>query len=325
MSSPLVTIGIPTYNRADSFLRTCIESVLNQTYNNIEIIVSDNNSKDNTEEVVLSYNDDRIRYIKQKENLGPIKNTNYCIGAATGAYLQILHDDDMIDPEFIEKCMEAAEYKTDKGIIIAGSREIDEKGNLKYEKRNLCKGLTADEFFIKWYEKELHLFFCSILFNTEKLRALGGFKEDYRFFNDVASEFEMVANYERVDVPEVLASFRAHGGSWGKSTVITEWCKDSFKLLDFTCELLQDKQYEEKLRTIGMATSAERVYRKATSMTDNHLKRFYAYFRVWSEFNFRYFPPRGCIISWMPFTRFLLMPRSSLKLLFKKSNSISSN
>lgn len=314
-----MTIAIPTYNRADNFLRDCLESVLNQTYNNLEIIVSDNDSQDNTEEVVLGYNDQRIRYIKQQENLGPIKNTNYCLEAATGTYFQMLHDDDMIDPEFIEKCMEAAEYKADKGIIIAGARQIDEKGNLEYEKRNQCKGMSADEFIFKWYEKELHLFFCSIVFNTKKLREVGGFKEDYRLFNDVAVEFEMVANYERVDVPEVLASFRAHAGSWGKSTVISEWCDDSLKLLDFSCELLQDKQNKNKLRSIGMATSAERMYRYATFRTSGHLSRCSAYFSVWSKFNYQHLPPRKHLISWMPFARFILMPRSSLKLLFKKS------
>jgi len=319
MSRPLVTVGIPTYNRADGFLRECLESVLSQTYKNLEILVSDNASTDNTEEIVLGYNDDRIRYIKQEKNLGPLNNMSYCLEAATGNYFQMLHDDDLIDPEFIEKCMEAAQYKTDKGIIIAGAREIDEAGNLKYEKRNPCSGLSADDFFIKWYEKELHLFFCSIIFNTEKLREVGGFKEEYHFFVDVAAEFEMVANFERIDVPEVLASFRAHGGSWGKSTVIADWCDDSLKLLDLACELAKDEQKEKKIRSTGMAISAERMYRYATFRTGDHLSRISAYFTVWSKFNFRYLPPREYVCSWMPFTRFILMPRSSLKLLFKNS------
>lgn len=317
MSKPLVSIGIPTYNRADGFLRECLESVLNQTYKNLEIIVSDNASPDNTEEVVLGCSDDRIRYVKQEKNLGPLKNMSYCLEAATGTYFQMLHDDDMIDPEFIEKCMKAAEYKTDKGIIIAGSREVDEEGNLKYEKRNPCRGLSAAEFYIAWYQKKLHLFFCSILFNTQKLREVGGFKEEHHFFVDVAAEFEMVAHFERVDVPEVLASFRAHGGSWGKGTVIADWCNDSLKLLDLVCDLAKDEQKKKKLRSTGMATSAERMYRYATFRTRDHLSRISAYFTVWTKFKYQYLPPREYIISWMPFTRFILTPRSSLKLLFK--------
>lgn len=61
---PLITIAIPTYNRADSYLRHALDSALNQTYKNIEIVVSDNCSVDNTEEVVQGLHDPRIRYFK---------------------------------------------------------------------------------------------------------------------------------------------------------------------------------------------------------------------------------------------------------------------
>jgi len=321
MSRPLVTIGIPTYNRADVFLKESLESVLNQTYQNIEIIVSDNNSSDNTEEVVNSYGDKRIKYFKQKENLGPFKNMNYCLDKANGVYFQMLHDDDKIDPEFIEKCMKAADYKTDKAIFIAGSREIDEDGNLKYEKENRWEGLSSEEFILKWYEKKIHLFFCSILFNTKLLRDRGGFKEYYRYFADLAAEFELICIGERVDVPDVLASFRAHSSSMGKKSNIGQWCDDSLKLLNLACELAEDKKMKKILRSTGMATSAERMYRYATFRTGDHLSRAFAYLTVWSKFSYRYLPPRKYVISWVPFTRFILMPRSSLKLLFKNKSS----
>ncbi len=63
---PLVTIGIPTFNRADSYLKYSLKSAVSQTYSNIEIIVSDNASTDNTETFVKSFNDPRIRYIQAK-------------------------------------------------------------------------------------------------------------------------------------------------------------------------------------------------------------------------------------------------------------------
>ncbi len=62
---PLVTIAIPTYNRADGYLKQALQSAVNQTYKNIEIVVSDNCSPDNTEAVVRSYTDPRIRYFQQ--------------------------------------------------------------------------------------------------------------------------------------------------------------------------------------------------------------------------------------------------------------------
>ena len=99
---PLVTIGIPTYNRADSFLQEALQSAVAQTYENIEIIVSDNCSTDNTEMIVKNFSDTRIKYVKQSKNIGAFNNFNYCVNIATGSFFHMLHDDDKIDPDFIE-------------------------------------------------------------------------------------------------------------------------------------------------------------------------------------------------------------------------------
>jgi glycosyltransferase involved in cell wall biosynthesis len=98
-----VTIGIPTYNRANKTLPSTINSSLNQDYPNIEIIVSDNCSPDNTEAIVRSFNDERIKYIRQKTNVGPNNNYNACLNAAKGDYFLLLRDDDLIDEDFVTK------------------------------------------------------------------------------------------------------------------------------------------------------------------------------------------------------------------------------
>ena len=72
----LVTIGIPTYNRAAGFLHDALSSAVQQTHKNIEIIVSDNASTDDTESLVLGFNDPRIRYIKHAKNIGANNNFN---------------------------------------------------------------------------------------------------------------------------------------------------------------------------------------------------------------------------------------------------------
>ena len=65
-SQPLVTIGIPTYNRADGYLKEALESALRQTYENVEIIVSDNCSTDHTDVLVANYKDPRLKYVKHQ-------------------------------------------------------------------------------------------------------------------------------------------------------------------------------------------------------------------------------------------------------------------
>jgi GT2 family glycosyltransferase len=101
---PLVSICIPTYNRA-GMIGKAIESALGQTYRNIEVIVVDNASTDNTADIVAGYSDERLRYVKNERNLGLFGNFNRCIELASGKYLHILHSDDYIDPRFTETCL----------------------------------------------------------------------------------------------------------------------------------------------------------------------------------------------------------------------------
>lgn len=74
---------IPTYNRANSYLTHVLRSAVCQTYQNIEIVVSDNHSSDNTESVVREFDDPRIRYYRQKENVGPVRNRHFCLEQAS--------------------------------------------------------------------------------------------------------------------------------------------------------------------------------------------------------------------------------------------------
>lgn len=88
---PLVTIAIPTYNRANLYLTQAIESAINQTYPNLEIIISDNCSTDDTEMVIRSFKDPRIRYFRQEKNIGGNNNFNFCLKQARGEYFFIAH------------------------------------------------------------------------------------------------------------------------------------------------------------------------------------------------------------------------------------------
>lgn len=103
---PLVSVGIPTYNRSDSLRRT-LSCIAQQTYKNLEIIVSDNNSQDSTESVVQEFIslDNRIRYYRQPENIGPANNFKFVLEKATGEYFMWAADDDEWSDNFIEVCL----------------------------------------------------------------------------------------------------------------------------------------------------------------------------------------------------------------------------
>ena len=116
-----VSILIPVYNRDDLIGQT-LDSALDQTYNNIEIIVVDNASTDNTWEVIQRYEkqDDRIKAFRNDTNIGPVKNWRKCLDHATGEYAKILWSDDLITPDFIEKTIPWIEDK-DVGFVFTGT------------------------------------------------------------------------------------------------------------------------------------------------------------------------------------------------------------
>ena len=234
----LVTIGIPTYNRADSYFPDALRCALNQSYSNIEIIVSDNCSTDSTEAIVKSYDDPRIRYIKQKTNIPPTDNFNFIIEQARGDYFSILHDDDLIDEDYIETCMKAADGHKDFGLIRTGLRWIDDKGKTITQLNNVADGLSLEEFFLAWFRGSIPMHQPCTLFNTQNLRDIGGFNSRHQLFNDVKAEVMIAASSPRLDIPDIKASYRHHPVRTTTATSIRYWCEDSLELFDVMRELV---------------------------------------------------------------------------------------
>lgn len=288
MNYPLVSIGIPTYNRADVFLKQALESAVSQTYPNIEIIVSDNCSTDNTEALVRSFNDPRIKYFRQEVNIGPVNNPNFCLQQASGAYFMQLHDDDMIDPDFVESCMNAADYSADYGIIRSGTRVIDANRNILQESVNNAGGLSATDFFRSWFACKISIYLCSTLFNTAKIKEMGGFKSIHNLFEDVVA-YARLSKYGRADVKEIKASFRKHGGEETFSAKTRNWCEDSLYLLDIICDVIE-KAEKDAVRKEGMQFLSQINYQFASAIKP-WSGRYSAYFTVFSSFDYRYLPP----------------------------------
>lgn len=288
MQSPLlVTIGIPTYNRADGYLRETLESALAQTYPNIEIVVSDNASPDNTQEVVRGYADSRIRYFRQDKGLIPNENFNFCLQQANGVYFLLLHDDDKIDSDFIDTCLRAAHYRDDVGVILTATRIINAEGTVIHEGRNAVAGLSTGEFFLAWIKGKTSLYLCNTLYNTKALKASGGFRSKHNLFQDVMATAKLAASHGRIDIDALKASARQHGGKWTHVARVQGWCEDSLELLDLMCELAPDKQAE--LRKQGGEFFANVNFNRATDIR-SPLKRAEALLLVYRLFGRRYLP-----------------------------------
>jgi glycosyltransferase involved in cell wall biosynthesis len=144
---PLVTIGIPTYNRA-SLLKRTLESVLNQDYENLEVVVSDNASTDETESVCRYYSnrDARLKYIQQSTNRGATANFTEVLENASGQFFMWLGDDDWIDPGYISSCVQ--QLISDPTIVlVCGSPQYYRSGEKQYD------GNVFDLLHDSWWQR----------------------------------------------------------------------------------------------------------------------------------------------------------------------------
>lgn len=123
----LVSICIPTYNR-ESYIIDAVRCSLNQTYKNIEVIVSDNKSQDGTVEMLKEIKDSRLKIYVQKDNIGMVRNWNFCLDKARGKYIKILASDDTIFPNCIEKQVDFLE-KHPTTTLVSCKRQFINKSN----------------------------------------------------------------------------------------------------------------------------------------------------------------------------------------------------
>lgn len=135
MRKPLVTICIPNYNYGH-YLRNCLDSVYNQTYENMEVHFSDNASTDDSYEIAQEYRKkfkERGIYFKvvdNKRNVGSEKNSSLANRDAEGDFQYVLASDDAIKPTFIERCIEVFENNPSVSAVFTHREEIDENGRI---------------------------------------------------------------------------------------------------------------------------------------------------------------------------------------------------
>jgi glycosyltransferase involved in cell wall biosynthesis len=128
MNLPLVSIVIPMYNQQPEFLRECLRGAIGQTYSNIEVIVSDNYSSEETVRVLEEFSSSRLKKIKPPVHLGIIEHFSFAAEAATGEYISFLSTDDMLYPECIAKVVQPMLENKDIVFSYCESAVIDGTG-----------------------------------------------------------------------------------------------------------------------------------------------------------------------------------------------------
>jgi len=131
---PVLTIGIPVYNGA-RFLRGTLDSIVNQSFRDFEIAISDNASTDETADICRDYSakDPRIIYLRQPKNIGGVANWNFLVTAARGRYFKWASANDLYAPVFLERCIEALEAEESLALCYSRTCIIDESGTMRRE------------------------------------------------------------------------------------------------------------------------------------------------------------------------------------------------
>jgi glycosyltransferase involved in cell wall biosynthesis len=201
--STLVSVIIPTYNRADKIV-SCIESVLQQCHDNIEIIVVDDGSSDNTQAILSEFSD--ITYIKQ-ENGGASNARNTGIQYSSGKYVAFLDSDDKWNESKITSQLDFMQQHQDFAMCLC---EFDIHGtdNKLMESTTYVERFPADGKVLPAFIKNMQIT-CSCMFiDGDVLRGVNGFNESYKTAEDKDLFIRIALNHKIGVVPEKLLHYQ---------------------------------------------------------------------------------------------------------------------
>ena len=223
-----VSICIPTYNN-EKYISETLKSILNQTYQNFEIIIADDASKDRTVEIIKSFHDPRIKLFKNIANSGITANWNRSINLATGDYIKLVCGDDILYPTCIENQINILGNIVNSKIALVTSCSgvIDSRGKLIFKRKSLLKpGRNSPKQVIK---KCMRLGTNLIgepvvgMFRRESLKQ--GIKYDgcNPYMIDLDFWFQLLETGSLYIINQYLASFRVSSDSISSSLKFSQF------------------------------------------------------------------------------------------------------
>lgn len=236
---PKVTIAIPTRNRL-GYLRLALNSALEQTLRDIEIVVSDNRCTDGTTEFLKTITDPRVRVLQQADDLTMVQNWNACVSEATAEYFLLLSDDDLLEPRALEAMVQAFGGKADSqrvGLVYCAGRMIDAEGKPLRSGMRAPLQEEASALILAFFNSKRETWPCSVLLRRTDL--LPGYSSEFRVMTDAAAWIRPVCHYGVARfVDEELVSYRVHASLTG-ATPIAVWQEENSKAAELASSCLR--------------------------------------------------------------------------------------
>lgn len=283
--SPLISVCIPTYNGAP-YISECLNSVISQDYGDFEIVIVDDKSTDNTAEICETYSerDKRIRFYRNKHNLGLVGNWNQAIEHAKGEWIKFLFQDDKLSSNCLSEFKQAINLGAD---LLCARREFifedvtvkAKKGYLKHQQMldrlypfseaTLVTPLECQENIIKNIRKPHFLQMDNlygeptcIMFKKSVFEKVGPFNPRIIHMCDLEHSHRLAIENGLVFIPRTLAYFRVHG----TAATSTNHQDKSFRMhyhdpIEILNSFRKDYQYEKlRIRSNFLRLDLDRLF-----------------------------------------------------------------
>ena len=206
---PLVSICIPVFN-GSAFIREAIDSALNQTYQHIEIVISDNASTDDTPLIIKSFPNPQIKYFRNDINVGSIKNFNICLKKASGTFFLLLPHDDRLPLNAVQSYLDDV-YRTSKVFGFSNYNKIDADSNFLVSHINNSANYIFDQAdFVNFVVDKFNPIQSAFSF-TRAIRDVGGYDPEYGIFCDVHLWLKLSEKFQGCfSSNQILYEIRSH-------------------------------------------------------------------------------------------------------------------
>jgi glycosyltransferase involved in cell wall biosynthesis len=200
-----VSVIMPVFN-SDKYLRESIDSTIHQTFSNFELIIINDGSEDDSEKIIKSFADARIRYIKHPENKGLIYTRNEALRLSNGQYIAFLDSDDIAIPQRIERQVAFLESNPDFGMVGSWVKTIDENGIVI----NNCIKHTAKPEVIPVILLFKNYFTTSSVMVRKSCLPDAPFDQDFPIAEDYNLWIKIAERSKVWNLQEVLTCYRLH-------------------------------------------------------------------------------------------------------------------
>ncbi len=205
MDKPLISVILPVYN-GEKYLKLAIDSILHQTLSNFELIIINDGSTDESEKIIHTFKDPRIRYFCNEVNIGFSSTLNKGIEVSRGEYIARMDADDISLPFRFEKQMEFLLLHPEIAILGTAVQLIDEKGGIFGEWKY---PLLAEELKLQ-IKKTCCFAHPSVIFKKSCVMDIGLYHSNYIFGEDYDLWFRLLEKYPGANLPETLLQYRIH-------------------------------------------------------------------------------------------------------------------